>query len=165
MLTEPPVLLPPNSLVLLQNPALQHPRGHRLVLSAMTLPGILSKVKAYRQRLPSFSLTLQYGPHIRNWLSFCLTRKINPFEPPLNILLDYLFAEFNKVKGRSYSSMNTIRSATSAVANINGQPVGKHPLITRFMKAVLKSSFFRCQTTWDPQLVLDYIVSLDTRTE
>lgn len=58
MLTEPPVLLPPNSLVLPQNPALQHPRGHRLVFSAMTLSGILSKVKAYRQRLPSFSLNL-----------------------------------------------------------------------------------------------------------
>lgn len=59
--------------------------------------------------------------------------------------------------------MNTIRSAISAVANINGQPVGKHPLITRFMKAVFneKPSFSRCTTTWDPQLVLDYIVSLE----
>lgn len=58
--------------------------------------------------------------------------------------------------------MNTILSAISAIANINGQPVGMHPFITRFMNTVFheKPSFSRCQTTWDPQLVLDYILSL-----
>ena len=87
---------------------------------------------------------------------------MDPFQPSLNMLLDYLLSEFRKETGRSYSSMNTIRSAISAVASISGQPVGKHPLVIRFMKAVFqeKPSFPRYHTTWDPHLVLDYILGL-----
>lgn len=63
--------------------------------------------------------------------------------------------------------MNTIRSAISAVATINDQPVGKHPLVTRFMKAVFqeKPSLPRNRTTWDPHLILDYIVGLGPNEE
>ena len=95
-------------------------------------------------------------------MSFCVRREVNPFLPPITLLLDYLLQEFKKEVGRSYSSMNTIRSAISSIALIDGMPAGTHPLVRRFMRAVFQSrpSFPRYQTTWDPDLVLNYIKSL-----
>lgn len=79
----------------------------------------------------------------------------------MNEFLEYLLSEFKK-EGRSYSTMNTIRSAISAIANISEHPAGQHPLVSRFMKAIFQDrpSFPRCHTTWDPQLVLNYLMSL-----
>lgn len=58
--------------------------------------------------------------------------------------------------------MNTIRSAISTVALIDGQPAGQHLLVRRFMKAVFqeKPSLARLQSTWDPDLILDYLRGL-----
>ena len=95
-------------------------------------------------------------------MSLCVGREVNPFQPPINLLLDYLLQEFKKEEGRSYSSMNTIRSAISSIARIDDVPAGAHPLVTRFMRAVFQKrpSLPRYQTTWDPDLVLNYIKSL-----
>lgn len=108
------------------------------------------------------SIKSQYGPPLRRWMSFCICGEIDPFHPPLNIFLQYLLSEFRSAKGRSYSSMNTIRSAISTVASINDRPAGQHPLVTRFMKAVFRErpAFPRCRITWDPKLVLDHLTSL-----
>ena len=113
------------------------------------------------------STQLQYGTHIDRWMSVCLGRKIDPFQPPLHFLLDYLLQEFNKVSGRSYSSMNSIRSAISAIASIEHMPIGRHPLVCRFMKAVfqIRPSFPRSRITWDPELVLTHIDSLGGNAE
>ena len=80
----------------------------------------------------------------------------------MSVLLDYLLLQFNSKTGRGYSSMNTIRSAISAIATIDGHPAGQHPLVSRFMKAVFleRPSLPRSRTTWDPQLVLDYLCGL-----
>ena len=53
--------------------------------------------------------------------------------------------------------MNTLWSAISTVALINGQPAGRHPLVRRFLKAVFqeKPSLAHLQSTWDPELVLN----------
>lgn len=58
--------------------------------------------------------------------------------------------------------MNTLRSAISTVALINGQPAGRHPLVRRFMRAVFqeKPSLAHIQSTWDPELVLNHLKSL-----
>ena len=58
--------------------------------------------------------------------------------------------------------MNTLRSAISAIANIDDKPTGKHPLISRFLKAVFqeKPPLSRSLTTWDPELMFTYIKSL-----
>ena len=80
----------------------------------------------------------------------------------LNFLLDYLLQELNKVQGRSYGSMNTVRSAISAIATIGHMPAGQHPLACRFMNAVfqMRPSFSRSRITWDPNLVLNHIDGL-----
>ena len=90
----------------------------------------------------------------------CVRREVDPFRPPLTFLLDYLLREFKDGKGRSYSSLNTIRSAISAVVTIDGNSAGRHLLVSRFMKAVfqMKPSFSRCHTTWDSELLLTYII-------
>ena len=86
----------------------------------------------------------------------------DPFHPHIGVLLDFLFSEFNRAPGRGYGTMNTIRSAISAIATIAGQPAGQHALVSRFMKAVFlqRPAFSRTHVTWDPQMVLDYICSL-----
>ena len=57
--------------------------------------------------------------------------------------------------------MNTIRSALSTIAKIDGQPAGQHPLVIRFMRAVFQErpAFSHCHFTWDPELVLNYLES------
>lgn len=58
--------------------------------------------------------------------------------------------------------MNTLRSAISVVAQIDGRPAGQHPLVCRFLKAVFQErpSLPRCLTTWDPDVMLRYIKTL-----
>lgn len=95
-------------------------------------------------------------------MSFCVSREIDPFQPSVNVFLDFLLQEFNRGKGRGYSTINSIRSAISAVAIIGGKPAGQHPLVSRFMKAVFQErpSLPRYHSTWDPDLVLSYIKGL-----
>ena len=96
-------------------------------------------------------------------MSFCIQRKTDPFSPAINLTLEFLLKEFkNEGKTRGYSAMNTIRSAISSIASIEGQPVGQHLLVKRFMKAVFreKPALPRYKTTWDPDVVLNHIKSL-----
>ena len=104
----------------------------------------------------------QYRPYLSRWVSVCLRREIDPFLPPVNFLLDFLLSEFQRVPARSYSTMNTIRSALSTIARLDGQPAGQHPLVIRFMRAVFQErpAFSRCHFTWDPKLVLTYLKRL-----
>ena len=104
----------------------------------------------------------QYGGHIERWMSFCVLRQADPFQPAISDVLDFMFLEFKRGKGRGYSSMNTLRSALSSVASVEGTPVGKHPFVRRFMRAVFQErpAFPKYQFTWDPDLVLSYIRSL-----
>lgn len=108
----------------------------------------------------------QYGGHLQRWVSFCIGRRSDPFSPHVNVLLDFLFEAFQNGgqndSGLGYSSINTIRSAISAIATIDGQPAGQHPLVRRFLKSVFQQrpSLPRYSTTWDPNIVLDHIKSL-----
>lgn len=70
--------------------------------------------------------------------------------------------EFRKETGRSYSSLNVIRSSLSAIASIDFKPAGQHHLVCRFMKAVFleRPSLPRNCTAWDPDVVLTHILSL-----
>ena len=99
-------------------------------------------------------------------MSFCLRKQCDPFCPPVNILLEFLFDAFKTGGqhecGLGYSSINTIRSAVSAVATIDGMPAGQHPLVRRFLKAVYQQrpALPRYSTTWDPDVVLRFIKSM-----
>ena len=95
------------------------------------------------------------------WIVFCSTRKSDPYNPPLTAVLDFLVSLHDK--GLSYTTINTARSAISAITiPVNNMTIGNLPLISRFMKGVYKGSppTPRYQSTWDVQPVLTYISSL-----
>ena len=58
--------------------------------------------------------------------------------------------------------MNTIRSALSAIAKLDGRPADQHPLVISFLRAVFQErpAYSYCHFTWDPELVLNYLKNL-----
>ena len=81
----------------------------------------------------------QYEPHIKRWTTFCDQREINPFDPSVTSLLDFLI-ELHE-KRLAYSTLNTARSAISAFTiPKDNSSIGSHPTVTRFMKGVYRVS-------------------------
>ena len=65
-------------------------------------------------------------------------------------------------KGLSYTTINTARSAISAITlSEDKNTIGCHPLVSRFMKGIYKGlpPTPRYQSTWDVQPVLTYLAA------
>lgn len=78
------------------------------------------------------------------------------------IVLDFFVHLFNDC-GLGYSALNTARSALSSfLFTEGGLPIGKLPLIQRFLKGVyeLRPSVPRYKFVWDVKIVLDFLVNL-----
>ena len=75
----------------------------------------------------------------KQYTPFCSKREVNSYNPPLNTVLDFLVSLHEQ--GLSYTTINTARSALSAVIlptdNVN---IGSHPIVSRFMKGIYKSN-------------------------
>ena len=98
-------------------------------------------------------------------MSFCVGRKVDPFQPPVTALLDFLWGVYkcsSEASSYGYRTMNVIHSAVSAAAYIDDKPAGQHPLVCRFLKAVFneKPALPRYRTVWDPDIVLGYLREL-----
>ncbi|XP_073237618.1 uncharacterized protein [Porites lutea] len=105
----------------------------------------------------------QYQPYVAQWLEFCRGRKTNPYDPPIGTVLDFLVTLHDR--GLKYSTLNTARSAISAVIlPTNNHTIGTHPLVSRFMRGIYKSNppTPRYHTTWNVQTVLTYLSSQDS---
>ena len=67
------------------------------------------------------------------------------YNPPLNTVLDFLASLHEQ--GLSYTTINTARSALSAIIlptdNVN---IGSHPIVSRFMKGIFKNNPCTCPT-------------------
>lgn len=75
----------------------------------------------------------QYQTYIAQWLEFCSGRESNPYDPPIGTVLDFLVTL--QEKGLKYSTLNTARSAVSAVVlPTNNHTIGTHPMVSRFMR-------------------------------
>lgn len=91
---------------------------------------------------------------------------MDPLSPDVISFLDYLHGQFRPVNdsqsGPGYSALNTLRSAVSAVASIDGRPAGQHALVKIFMRAVFKErpALPRYSAMWDPDVVLKFIRGL-----
>lgn len=168
LLVAPLVLLPHASLLLPQDPSRAHPQASKLIMTAMILSGDPLKTGTFRSKLPNFCFS--HGDQVQNHSighiskdggSFCVSKEIDPFLPPAKFLLEFLLQEFRKEKGRGYSSLSTMRSAISAIAIIDDEPAGQHPLVCRFVKAAFLERPFvsRHHTAWDPDVVLAYLRS------
>ena len=91
------------------------------------------------------------------WLEFCTERSVTSVTPTISGVLEFLTMIHDK--GLSYSSVNTAKSALSAVLDLSSDiPLGHLPIIRRFMKGIFerRPSFPKHSHIWDIKVVLDY---------
>ena len=84
----------------------------------------------------------------------------------MSAALEFLMDLFET--GLSYSSINTARSALSTIVTFpNGESLGKHPLISRFLRGVfvMRPSFPRYQSIWDASVVLRSFDSMESNSQ
>ena len=95
------------------------------------------------------------------WHRWCDERDINPLSCDIKFFLDFLAELFDQ--GLQHRSINTIRSAVSMThSQLEGVPIGQHPLVTRLLKGVynLRPPMPRYSSTWDVGMVTKYLTSL-----
>lgn len=99
----------------------------------------------------------QYAKPLRLWWHFCRQRGAPCFSPSVSQVLDFLSSLLPDV--RSYSTLNTYRSAVSL---LSPDEVGSHALVRRFLRGVaaLKPQRPRYDFVWDPSPVLSYLATL-----
>lgn len=100
----------------------------------------------------------KYDAQLKKWKAFCVTRSVDWLSPPIGVCVDFL-ADLH-TRGLSYSSVNTARSALSAViGSIDGCTLGEHALVRRLMKGVFTSRppKPRLSCVWDASIVLNYL--------
>lgn len=103
----------------------------------------------------------QYQSAWKSWLGWCSGQLPDPFSPSVGDIVEFLSDEFHK--GKSYSSINTLRSSLSSILNtIDGFAVGKHPTVIRLLKGVYNSKppMPKYCITWDVSIVLSYMKTL-----
>ena len=109
-----------------------------------------------------FSTSKSYASYLRKWEEFALNKKFNIWNPHISQVLDFLTLLLDQ--GCGYSAINTARSALSSIITVNNLPVGQHSLVKRFLKGVynVKPSFPRYIQTWDVNVVLNFLKSMDS---
>ena len=103
----------------------------------------------------------QYQPYLQTWLKLCREWEINPYDPPLTKVLDFLTSLYER--GLKYDAINTAKSAVSAITqHKNSLTLGNQSLISRLMKGVFRTRppVPRYESTWDVQVVLSHLSSL-----
>ena len=167
MVFRSPVILPKrNRLVQLANSMDLHPLHKKLTMvvfffirKCLRQRNISSETEEIIINSWRKSTRKSYETYLSRWEMFCCRRKLDPFSPSLNSVLDFLNELYKK--GLSYYSINTASSAISALASVLGihDSLGSSPLIKRFLKGV-----FECRPPtpkyekfWDVSKVLDLL--------
>ena len=101
----------------------------------------------------------QYGCFIRKWLHFCAGRQIDPLLFNELEVINFLTMLFDE--GKSFSAINTARSALSAFMwdNNSGQTIGNLCSVKRLLKGMyeLRPPKPRYSCIWDANIVLSYL--------
>lgn len=105
----------------------------------------------------SNSTKSQYTSSFKLWWGYCNTKGLDPFDIRVYDLLDFLADCLRN--GSSYGSLNNHRSALSLIST---NKVGQDEQVKRFFKGVfkIKPTFPKYDTTWDPNVVLNYLSNL-----
>jgi len=169
--TDNPRILPCSKTLLTQshNGAL-HPLRNQLRLIACKLSGERSNREAFQAKLPISSSNLglleprnNINRISRSGLNFVMEGRTIHMIKPIATVLDFLVSLHEK--GLGYSTLNTARSAISAIVlPHNDVTIGSNPIISRFMKGIFKINppTPRYKTTWDPHIVSNNVSSLGT---
>ena len=102
----------------------------------------------------------------RKWDCWCAQRQIDPFSCDIRFFLNFLAELFDQ--GLQHRSISAIRSAVSMTHNqVEGIPIGQHPMVTRLLKGVHNSRppQPRYTQTWDVDVVIKYICSMGDNKE
>lgn len=96
----------------------------------------------------------QYNVTFKLWWDFCNANNHNIFDRSIPTVLCFLSEQY--MKGTSYGSLNSHRSALSLLL---GDNIGAEDLVKRLLKGAfkLKPIFPKYCSTWDPQIVLNYV--------
>ena len=111
----------------------------------------LGGLESFRQKLTNKGISVQatsliekcrrkgtganYQSAWGKWSSWCGQRQVDPFNAPLNCVLDFLTNLFDK--HYQYRTINNHRSAISAFhPKIEGFPVGQHPLVCNLLAGI-----------------------------
>ena len=93
------------------------------------------------------------------WRQWCASRGLDLASPAVGLVLEYLL-HLVEEKGMAYT-VGLHRSAISSLAQpSSSSPIGQHPLISRFMRAVFQHRSPAHKTmrpTWDVEEVLNTI--------
>ena len=102
-----------------------------------------------------------YDSLFAKWMDWWQQRDRNPPAGPIGDVVNFLAYLFKK--GYQYRSPNSYQSAISAVhAEVDGYPVGQHPLVTRMLKGTFneRPPLSRYSTFWDVGVVLRHLKQL-----
>ena len=93
---------------------------------------------------------------------YCSNHALDESSPSAINLVNFLQSEADK--GKQYRTINTYRSAVSSTLGtcpVRGTPVGQDPLVSRFMKGLLRLKPPKTHVfpNWDLMTVLDKLVS------
>ena len=103
----------------------------------------------------------QYRTYLQKWTTFSSGWDIDPIQPTISEVIDFLTELFDS--GLGYSGLSTARCALSSVIHLDdNRTVGSHPLVNRFLKAAFnyRPSIPRYNSVWDPTRVLTYLKTL-----
>ena len=117
-------------------------------------------IQAWRQ-----SSKEQYECYLRKWLKFSGSREIDPLQPSIKLVIEILYDLYKS--GVQYSGIGTARSALSGFLSLcsEGQyDTGKSVLVKKFMRGVFnkRPALPKYRTTWNPDIVLNYLSSLSS---
>ena len=95
------------------------------------------------------------------WVGWCDKGQINPIQPSTAKVVDFRSELFQE--GLPCSTLNSYRSAiSSTIPQVEGCPVGQHPLVCKFMKGIFNSHppQPKYSGTWVVGLVTKYLEGL-----
>ena len=108
----------------------------------------------------------QYGSYLQKWLLFSNQEENDPFNPSTPLVLKYLSKLYEE--GKSYSSINTAKSAISSVCGLlKNRDIGNEVLVKHFMRGIFtrRPNLPRYGAIWDLNTVFNYISSLPSNDE
>ena len=164
MLKSEPFIIPPtiNQLELPSNMKETHPLRRRLeqmgcMVSYVDL-NLSTNLVEIAMNSWSKGTQKQCSLHINRWFNYGRRHNIHSFDSSVKQSAEFLAEYFHE--GVSYSMVNTARSALSSIFPAkDGTPFGKHSLIVRLLRGMLKQKPFlpRYTVNTDVAKMLQYI--------